>query len=392
MSLPSIDWLWPSLAVFTQLSYPTETPANPDSFPNSTYYKAGPLDLFLIVSFIAVMAILRDVLRLGVFEPFAKWKLMRDLKRKCLSPRKANGTAKACVDGNGVHTNGHANGHTNGNTNGSAIKQANGNGQAKAGANGKAPTTFNPTTKQLKLVERSVMRFAEQGWSVVYYTFSWSFGLYVHMNLPTKVLQPVDLWTGYPHDPVAGPIKFYYLMQSACYIHQILILNAEARRKDHAQMMAHHIITVALLIISYFLDFTRVGCIILLLMDWCDIFLPLAKMIRYISIGQFITDVVFGFFMVSWLVTRHILFMVVIWSTTFDALQYIPHIISPAYASITKPVHYTFAAMLMVLQVLQCIWFWMICKVAYRVVSGTGAADERSDEEGEQNDEKTKDR
>lgn len=54
----------------------------------------------------------------------------------------------------------------------------------------------------------------------------------------------------------------------------MLILNAEARRKDHVQMMTHHVITVILMAASYFFNFTRVGCLILLLMDWCDIFLP----------------------------------------------------------------------------------------------------------------------
>lgn len=57
-------------------------------------------------------------------------------------------------------------------------------------------------------------------------------------------------------------------------MHQMLILNAEARRKDHVQMMAHHIITVILMVTSYFTNFTRVGCVIMVLMDWCDIFLP----------------------------------------------------------------------------------------------------------------------
>jgi hypothetical protein len=32
-------------------------------------------------------------------------------------------------------------------------------------------------------------------------------------------------------------------------------------------------------------------------------------------------------------------------------------------------------------QALQVVWFWMIVRVAYRVVTGSGAADERSDEE-----------
>ena len=54
----------------------------------------------------------------------------------------------------------------------------------------------------------------------------------------------------------------------------MLILNAEARRKDHWQMMAHHVITVILVIGSYSYNYTRVGCLIMFLMDLCDVFLP----------------------------------------------------------------------------------------------------------------------
>jgi len=32
-------------------------------------------------------------------------------------------------------------------------------------------------------------------------------------------------------------------------------------------------------------------------------------------------------------------------------------------------------------QIIQLIWFGLICKVAYRVVSGKGATDARSDDE-----------
>lgn len=97
---------------------------------------------------------------------------------------------------------------------------------------------------------------------------------YVHRNLPTRIWDPTDLWREYPHIPLAGPLKFYYLSQTAFYIHQVLILNAEARRKDHVQMMTHHVITIVLMAASYFSNFTRVGCLIMVLMDWCDIFLP----------------------------------------------------------------------------------------------------------------------
>lgn len=96
----------------------------------------------------------------------------------------------------------------------------------------------------------------------------------MHCNVPTEVLNPVDAWVNYPNVPLAGPLKFYYLTQCAFYAHQILILNAEAHRKDHWQMMTHHFITVTLMLMSYFYNCTRVGVLIMMLMDLPDVFLP----------------------------------------------------------------------------------------------------------------------
>jgi acyl-CoA-dependent ceramide synthase len=90
------------------------------------------------------------------------------------------------------------------------------------------------------------------------------------------MLNPTGLWVNYPHIPLAAPLKFYYVTQIAFYLHQVFILNAEARRKDHVQMMTHHVITIGLMASSYFLNFTRIGCLTMILMDWCDIFLPVS--------------------------------------------------------------------------------------------------------------------
>jgi acyl-CoA-dependent ceramide synthase len=150
-------WLHPALAPFFSLSHKTDTPLEPDSFPNSVYYNTGPKDLCLLIGCIAVMAVLRDALRLGVFEPFARWKLTRDLGFKRAS--RLNGNGKA--NGNGT-TNGNA--HGNGATNGNA----NGNGHAHSS---------NMSKRELRQMHRSVLRFAEQGWPAVYYPIQWAFGL-----------------------------------------------------------------------------------------------------------------------------------------------------------------------------------------------------------------------
>ncbi|KAJ7498975.1 longevity-assurance protein [Mycena latifolia] len=344
------DSLPPYLAPFLSLSHRTDTPADPDSFPDSAYYNTGPKDVCLLITCMAVMAILRDILRLGVFEPFARWKLTRNMEAN--RSKLMNGNGKA--NGNGK-TNGHSH-------------------------------ALNPSKKELRHMHRTVLRFAEQGWSAVYYPLQWSFGLYVNYYLPTRIFEPTDLWLNYPHIPLAAPVKFYYVTQTAFYLHQVFILNAEARRKDHWQMMAHHIITVFLMGASYFFNFTRVGCIIMVLMDCCDIFLPIAKMMRYIDASQIVCDSLFAWFLVSWFVTRHVLFTLVIISTYTDLPRLVPFEWSPHLGRfLSREYWIIFCACLTALQILQIIWFGTICRIAWRVVtSGEGASDDRSDEEGEE--------
>src|SRR5579863_1305545 len=72
----------PFLLPFVSLSYPVDPPTNPDSFPDSSYYNIGYLDVCLIVTLIAIMAILRDAARVLLLEPFANWKLTRDWRRR----------------------------------------------------------------------------------------------------------------------------------------------------------------------------------------------------------------------------------------------------------------------------------------------------------------------
>jgi len=222
-----------------------------------------------------------------------------------------------------------------------------------------------------------VLRFAEQGWLVVYYSWQWSLGVYIHYYLPTS------LWTGYPHIPLPGIVKAYYLMQISLYLHLFLLLNAEAPRKDHWQMMAHHVVTIVLIVASYAYNFTRVGCLIMVIMDWCDIFFPLAKMLRYLQY-QTACDAAFLWWMLSWFVTRHVLFCKVIASAYWDAPNQIEFGWSPERGHwLTKEVHKVFVSLLVVLEIIQSIWSYLIFGVAYRVLKGEGADDSRSDDEGE---------
>ena len=85
------------------------------------------------------------------------------------------------------------------------------------------------------------------------------------------------LWTGWPHREFEGTMKWYYLVQFAFWLQQILVVNIEERRKDHWQMFTHHIITCTLMLASYAYHQTRVGNMILCLMDVVDLFLAVSE-------------------------------------------------------------------------------------------------------------------
>ncbi|KZT38360.1 longevity assurance proteins LAG1/LAC1 [Sistotremastrum suecicum HHB10207 ss-3] len=382
----SPSWLPPYLVPFFTLSYPSAPPSNPDSFPNSNYYRTGYLDICFVVTWIAVLAVLREVVRLGFLEPFARW---------WLTPRSRVASA------NGAHNGSLSNGkaHTNGDALAVKSQQNGTDSPLRNRKSSQSPPKLDKITKKRRkgmskeewARERSVLRFAEQGWACVYYTVYWTFGLYIHLSLPTSPFNTTQLWVGYPHDLLAGPLKFYYLTQMSSWLHQILVLNAEARRKDHYQMLSHHIITIILMTASYIGNFTRAGCLILALLDFCDIFLPLAKMLRYLQLTT-ICDATFVFFMTSWLVTRNILLPVVIWSVAFETPGLVPDVWDPEkgyYGS--RGIMNLFIALLVSLQILLCIWGWMIARVAWMVVRGSSAEDVRSDEEGESPEDDTND-
>lgn len=85
-----------------------------------------------------------------------------------------------------------------------------------------------------------------------------------------------EMWTHWPTRGMSGRLKWYYLVQFAFWLQQIVVVNIEERRKDYAQMYTHHIITSALVFMSYGTYQTKVGNVILCIMDVVDIFLPVS--------------------------------------------------------------------------------------------------------------------
>ena len=89
-----------------------------------------------------------------------------------------------------------------------------------------------------------------------------------------------EMWIGWPDREMEGSMKWYYLVQFAFWLQQILIVNIEERRKDHWQMFTHHIFTCILMFTSYGYHQTKVGNVILVLMEACDVLLAVSLVIQ----------------------------------------------------------------------------------------------------------------
>ncbi|KAK4989328.1 Sphingosine N-acyltransferase lag1 [Elasticomyces elasticus] len=257
--------------------------------------------------------------------------------------------------------------------------------------------------------KKATIRFAEQAWLFLYYAVFWSLGMYIMYN-SDYWLNLNEMWTHFPTRSMSGSMKWYYLAQFAFWLQQIVVVNIEERRKDHWQMFTHHIITCALVLTSYGYYQTKVGNVILCVMDVVDLIFPAAKMLKYFGYRT-ACDIAFGLFMLTWFLARHVVYLLICWSIHVDVPKTMP---ASCYDSMTgqqissnggteilrnllqpfinpggtvcfnERIRYTFLALLLALQVLTWIWFGMICKVAYKVVIGAGADDSRSDDEGEE--------
>ncbi|KAI4170542.1 MAG: hypothetical protein LQ343_004919 [Gyalolechia ehrenbergii] len=250
-------------------------------------------------------------------------------------------------------------------------------------------------------------RFAEQAWVLIYDSVFWSLGMYI-MYSSKYWLDTRQLWANWPDREMDGLFKWYYLVQFAFWIQQIIVVNIEERRKDHWQMFTHHIITCILMFTSYGYHQTKVGNTILCLMDVVDILLPLAKLLKYLRFKR-ACDYAFGAFMLIWVGARHVLYLMICYSLyaeipqeitygcyrgsngnlegPFDVPNDFDHLLQPfrdpeGLVCWNDNIKWAFLGTLLALQVLLLMWFCLIVQVALRVLKGGEAEDSRSDDEG----------
>lgn len=135
-----------------------------------------------------------------------------------------------------------------------------------------------------------------------------------------------------------------------------------------------------------------------------------AKCLKYLGYST-ICDIMFGIFVVSWFVARHILYMAACYSVWVHSSEVMPigcfrgtkdnlvgpfeppadkgalYLLEPLWDSdgvfcYNESVKWSFLSLLLFLQCLTVVWFSMIVRVVIKVLKGGAAEDVRSDDEG----------
>ncbi|QKX56355.1 uncharacterized protein TRUGW13939_03456 [Talaromyces rugulosus] len=273
---------------------------------------------------------------------------------------------------------------------------------------------LRPLAKATGLKKKASLRFAEQAWLVIYDTTYWSYGVYLWKN-SAYWSDLGAIWTEWPRPGASGAMKWYLLTQLAFWIQQIFTVNIEERRKDYAQMFTHHVVTSTLMSSAYIYRFYNISNVVLSLMDIVDFLLPVAKILKYYGF-ETSCNIAFVMFLLAWFVTRHVIFPVVCWSIYQNIPKVLPygcysgktaelystnaypdrfaHLFGP-YLSEDGPfcmnltVKWIFLSALLFLLGLSLLWFTMIVKVAVNFIRSGNAEDSRSDDEDEEEVEKT---
>ena len=241
---------------------------------------------------------------------------------------------------------------------------------------------LRPLARRTGLSKGKQARFMEQMYTAIYFGVLGPAGLYVMSQTPVWYFNTRGMYEDFPHKTHIAVVKFYYLFEAAYWAQQaiVLVLGMEKRRKDFKELVGHHVVSLALIWLSYRFHFTYMGIAVYLTHDISDFFLATSKTLSYLD--HALVAPYFFIFVGVWVYMRHYINIKIIWSIftefktvgpfelNWETQQYkcwIAQVIS--------------SSLLASLQALNLFWLFFILRIAYRFVVDKDAQDDRSDNE-----------
>ncbi|CAF4253937.1 unnamed protein product [Rotaria sp. Silwood2] len=199
--------------------------------------------------------------------------------------------------------------------------------------------------------------------------------------------EPYLIWDDWlPGMNVPFDIKLMYFIQCGFYLHSVYgTLYMDYKRKDFYVMLLHHVVTMALIFVSYATRYHKIGLLVLYVHDITDIWLELTKALHYLGsredgrqypIWETAASGCFIMFTFCWFLFRLYWYpMKVLYSAG----------VVTAYRAYDKGcgLYAFFNGLLWILLGLNIYWLYFILQFLFRVCSGTlnNLHDVREDED-----------
>ena len=251
-------------------------------------------------------------------------------------------------------------------------------------------------------------RFMEQAYTAIYFGIFGPLGLFVMSRTPVWYFNTDAMFAGFPHRTHDGIFKAYYLLQASYWAQQALVLclQLEKPRKDFKELVGHHIVTLALIWLSYRFHFTYIGLAVYITHDISDFFLAVSlfslhlsylisnsetnsqtpqtsKTLNYLSSP--IVVPYFTLFILIWIYLRHYINLMILYAvlTTFRTIGPFELDWAGQQYKCSLSQWITFS-LLATLQSINLFWLYFIIKIALNVVFADIVQDVRSEDEEEE--------
>lgn len=231
-------------------------------------------------------------------------------------------------------------------------------------------------------------RFMEQVYTAIYFGIFGPFGLYVMYRSDIWYFNTTAMFEGFPHREHEPFFKAFYLLEASYWAQQaiVLMLQLEKPRKDFKELVGHHIITLALIGLSYRFHFTYLGIGVYITHDISDFFLATSKTLNYLD--SIVTAPYFATFVGVWIYCRHYLNLKILWAILTEFRTVGPFELNWETQQYKCWIsQYITFALLASLQAVNLFWLFLILRILANYVFNSVKKDERSDDEDEEEEE-----
>lgn len=244
---------------------------------------------------------------------------------------------------------------------------------------------LRPLARRTNLSLSKRTRFVEQLYTAIYFSVLGPVGMYIMGRTPVWYFNTRGMYEGFPHRSHEALFKFYYLFQAAYWAQQVvvLVLGLEKPRKDFKELVGHHVISLALIALSYRFHFTYIGIAVYTTHDISDFFLATSKVLNYLNSVLILPC--FFVFMGMWIYLRHYINIIIIWSLFTEFRTVGPFDLNWETQQYKCWISQLVTISLLTsLQALNLFWLFYIVRIAYRFLINNTAEDDRSEDEDDE--------